>query len=68
MARLLIRQVRSGIGGTARQRESLRSLGLRGIRQTTQREATPQVMGYVRTVAHLVEVSAVDDHDEEGSP
>ena len=31
---LKVTQVRSGIGGTRRQRETLRSLGLRKIRQS----------------------------------
>lgn len=67
MAQVRITQVRSGIGGTHRQRETLRSLGLRGIRQTTERETTPQVMGYVQTVAHLVEVTPLDETSEEAS-
>lgn len=51
-----ITQVRSGIGGTHRQRETLHSLGLRKIRQSVVREDSPSVRGMIATVAHLVTV------------
>ncbi|QPL04971.1 MULTISPECIES: 50S ribosomal protein L30 [Actinomyces] len=53
---LKVTQVRSGIGGTHRQRETLRSLGLRKIRQSVVREDTSTVRGMIATVAHLVTV------------
>ena len=53
---LKVTQVRSGIGGTRRQRETLRSLGLRKIRQSVVRENNPSVRGMIATVAHLVTV------------
>ncbi|MDO4242536.1 MAG: 50S ribosomal protein L30 [Actinomyces sp.] len=53
---LKVTQVRSGIGGTHRQRETLKSLGLRKIRQSVVREDTPSVRGMIATVAHLVTV------------
>ena len=40
--KLKVTQTRSGIGGTHRQRETLKSLGLRKIRQSTVREDTPR--------------------------
>ena len=60
MAKLTITQVKSGIGGTHRQRETLKSLGLRKIRQTTVREDSPTVRGMIATVAHLVTVEEVN--------
>ena len=60
MADLKITQRRSGIGGTARQRETLRTLGLRKIGASVTREDKPEVRGMVRAVAHLVEVQTVD--------
>ena len=60
MAKLKITQVKSGIGGTQRQRETLKSLGLRKIRQTTVREDSPTVRGMIATVAHLVTVEEVN--------
>ena len=51
-----VTQIRSGIGGTRRQRETLKSLGLRKIRQSVVREDTPSVRGMIATVSHLVTV------------
>ena len=56
---LKVTQVRSGIGGTHRQRETLKPLGLRKIRQSTVREDTPTVRGMIATVHHLVTVEEV---------
>lgn len=53
---LRVTQIRSGIGGTRRQRETLRTLGLRKIRQSVVREDTPSVRGMIATVHHLVTV------------
>jgi large subunit ribosomal protein L30 len=52
-----VRLVRSTIGGTHRQRETVRGLGLRKIGQSRVLEKTPAVLGMVRKVAHLLEVS-----------
>ena len=49
-------QSRSQIGGTRRQRESLRGLGLRGIGWTKTVQDTPAVRGLIDKVAHLVQV------------
>ena len=53
---LRVTQIRSGIGGPRRQRETLRTLGLRKIRQSVVREDTPSVRGMIATVHHLVTV------------
>jgi large subunit ribosomal protein L30 len=47
------------VGCTDRQRETVRSLGLRKIRQTVVRDDNPQVRGAVRAIAHLVTVEEV---------
>lgn len=51
-----ITQVRSLIGSQRRQRQTLRSLGLRRIRQTVVQPDRPEIRGMVAKVAHLVEV------------
>ena len=56
MATLRITQVRSGIGRTARHRGTLRALGLGRIGRTVEREVSPQTLGMVRKVRHLVQV------------
>ncbi|WP_224392210.1 50S ribosomal protein L30 [Pseudonocardia sp. ICBG1293] len=59
MATWKITQVKSRIGTKQNQRDTLRSLGLRKIRQSVVREADPQTRGYVHTVRHLVTVEEV---------
>lgn len=56
MAQLKVTQVRSSIGSKRNQRETLRTLGLRRIRQSVVREDGPQVRGLIATVRHLVAV------------
>ena len=51
-----IKQVRSQIGGTRRQRESLRGLGLRGIGWSSTVPDNPATRGLIGKVAHLVQV------------
>ena len=53
---LKITQVRSTIGARWKQRESLRTLGLRRIRDSVIRDDNPQNRGLVAVVRHLVEV------------
>ena len=59
MAQIRITQRKSGIGGTANQRETLKTLGLRRIGASVVREDRPEVLGMVRTVNHLVVVEEV---------
>jgi len=54
--RIRVTQVRSGIGYDRRQREVLRGLGLRRLRQTVELEDTPAVRGMISKVPHLVSV------------
>jgi large subunit ribosomal protein L30 len=56
---LKITQVRGTIGSLRNQRETLRSLGLRKIRQSVVRADSPQVRGMIATVRHLVTVEEV---------
>jgi large subunit ribosomal protein L30 len=60
MTELRITQVRSTIGARWRQRESLRTLGLKRIRHSVVREDSPQTRGLIAAVDHLVEVEAVE--------
>jgi large subunit ribosomal protein L30 len=52
----VIKQVRSANGANGRQRDTLRSLGLRGIGKSVERPDTPQLRGMVHSVRHLVTV------------
>ena len=60
MARLKVTQLKSKVGGTHSQRETLRTLGLKRIGDIVVKEDRPEIRGMVRTVAHLVAVEEVD--------
>lgn len=53
---LKITLVRSTIGQKPKTRAAVRTLGLRKIRQSTERPDTPDVRGLIHQVRHLVEV------------
>ena len=56
---LKVTQTRSGIGGTASQRDCLRSLGLHRIGQCVTRPDRPEIRGMIQAVRHLVSVQEV---------
>jgi len=56
-----IRQLRSANGSDRAQRETLRTLGLRGIGSTSQRPDNPATRGMIDRVAHLVGVEEAGD-------
>jgi large subunit ribosomal protein L30 len=60
MARLKITQTRSGIGSKDNQRQTLRTLGLKRVRDVVVKEDRPEIRGMVRTVTHLVSVEEVE--------
>jgi len=60
MARLKVTQTRSGIGGKANQKNTLRTLGLKRIGDVVVKEDRPEIRGMVQTVRHLVAVEEVD--------
>jgi large subunit ribosomal protein L30 len=60
MAQLKVTQTRSRIGGTAQQRASLRSLGLKRIGDVVIKQDRPEFRGMIAAVRHLVAVEEVD--------
>ena len=60
MAQLKITQVRGLVGTRQTQRDTMRSLGLRKIRQSVVRPDDPNVRGMIKTVSRLVTVEEVD--------
>jgi large subunit ribosomal protein L30 len=54
MKKIKITQIRSSIGHPERQKRTLEALGLRRIRHTVEHDVTPQIMGMVNKVKHLV--------------
>ncbi|GAA3202463.1 50S ribosomal protein L30 [Actinocorallia longicatena] len=57
---LKITQIKSVISEKQNQRDSLRTLGLKRIGDSTVRAGKPEVVGLIRTVAHLVSVEEVE--------
>jgi large subunit ribosomal protein L30 len=57
MANVIITQRKSSNGADKRQRDTLRSLGLRKIGQSVERPDSEQLRGMIYRVHHLVEVS-----------
>ncbi len=57
MAKIKIKQVKSRINRPVRQKKTLDALGLRKMNKVVEVEATPQVLGMVNQVRHLVEVT-----------
>ncbi len=56
MKKIKIKQVKSGIDRSERQKLTLQALGLKKLNATKEVEATPQILGMVNKVSHLVTV------------
>jgi large subunit ribosomal protein L30 len=59
MAKIKITQVKSSIGSTKHQKKVLESLGLKKLHNPVVHEATPQIMGMVDKMRHLISVEEV---------
>jgi large subunit ribosomal protein L30 len=56
MAKLTITQIRSGIGRPEVQKRNLIALGLK-MNKSVEVEGTPQILGMIEKVKHLVQVT-----------
>ncbi|MEY4288486.1 MAG: hypothetical protein RLZZ30_574 [Bacteroidota bacterium] len=56
MDTIKIKQVRSAIKRPADQKATIKALGFRRLNQVIEKEATPQIMGMVNKVKHLIQV------------
>ena len=54
--KLRVKQVRSIIGRPARQKRTMEALGLRKINHEREVKATPQILGMIEKVKHLITV------------
>jgi large subunit ribosomal protein L30 len=59
MGKVKITQVKSTIDRPKRQKLTMESLGIRKMHQTVEHEATPQILGMIAVVQHLVVVENV---------
>jgi large subunit ribosomal protein L30 len=56
MEKIKIKQVRSIIRRPSNQKATIKALGLNKINQVVEKDATPQILGMIKKVSHLVEV------------
>jgi large subunit ribosomal protein L30 len=56
MKKIKITQVKSGIDRSERQKLTLKALGLTKVNASREVEATPQILGMVKKVDHLIKV------------
>ena len=61
MGKVKVTQVRSATSRGAKQRGTIRALGLRRLGQTVVHEDSPQLRGMLRAVGHLLEVEELND-------
>ncbi len=59
MKRIRVKQVRSKIRRPKNQKLTLEALGLKRMDQVVEHDATPQILGMVKTVNHLVSVEEI---------
>ena len=59
MAKVRITQVRSKNGRPERQKRTLLALGIHKLNHSVELEATPQIMGMVEKIRHLVKVENI---------
>lgn len=58
--RLRITWVKSSIGYSQRQKETIRTLGLKRLGDWVERENSPSLRGMVQKVSHLVKVEEIE--------
>ena len=56
MRKLKVTQVKSVIDRSKKQKDTMIALGLRKMNQTVVKEATPQVVGMLSKIKHLVNI------------
>jgi large subunit ribosomal protein L30 len=56
MAKVKIKQTRSAINRPKDQKATLVALGFKKLNQVIEKEGTPQVMGMIKKVSHLIEI------------
>ena len=54
MAKIKIKQTRSAIRRPKSQKRTLEALGFKRLNQIVEKEGTPQIMGMIKKVSHLI--------------
>jgi large subunit ribosomal protein L30 len=61
MAKIRITQVKSSIGSTKNQKAILEALGLKKLNKPVEHNATPQIVGMVNKMRHLITVEEITE-------
>ena len=56
MKKILVTQIKSAINRTQRQKRTLEALGLRKLGKPVEHNSTPNILGMIKKVNHLVSV------------
>ncbi|MCX6301833.1 MAG: 50S ribosomal protein L30 [Bacteroidia bacterium] len=59
MAKIRITQIKSKNGKPETQKRTLEALGIHKLNHSVEHEATPQILGMVRKISHLVKVENI---------
>tara|TARA_B100002051_G_C16625271_1_gene580410 strand:- start:85 stop:267 length:183 start_codon:yes stop_codon:yes gene_type:complete len=59
MNKIRVTQIKSTIGRPEKQKRTILAIGLTKINQTVEHKSTPQLLGMVKKVAHLLKVEEV---------
>jgi len=59
MGKIKITQVKSAIKRPFKQKRTLIALGIKKLNQTVELEATPQILGMVSKISHLLKIEEV---------
>ncbi|RKZ32512.1 50S ribosomal protein L30 [bacterium] len=61
MKKVKITQLKSAIDYSKDQKDTIKSLGLGKLHRTVVHDVTPQIMGMIRKVSHLVEYEIIQE-------
>ena len=56
MAKVVITQVKSAIDRPKRQKDTIEALGIKKLNVSVEKELTPNIVGMIRAVSHLLKV------------
>ncbi len=59
MKKVRITQIRSAINRPKRQKDTIKALGIKKLHNPKEHEATPQVLGMIEKVKHLLKVEEI---------
>ena len=59
MAKIRIKQIRSKIGRPLDQKLTIEALGLRRINHIVEHNSTPQILGMIKKVRHLIKIEEI---------